>query len=89
MVSLRTWPQCEEADTEEAEKEGEAEVEEVEVEAEEDKAEEKDEADGEGEEEPTAEEASPLRTQSLSGWLLSPWIHIAGQLKEKQITQAH
>lgn len=34
------------------------------------------------------EEDSPLSTQSLSGWLLSPWIHIAGQLKKKHITQA-
>lgn len=25
--------------------------------------------------------ALPVITQSLSGWLLSPWIHMAGQLK--------
>lgn len=25
----------------------------------------------------------PVNTQSLSGWLLSPWIHIAGHLEER------
>lgn len=29
----------------------------------------------------------PFNTQSLSGWDLSPWIHIAGHLKLKMITQ--
>lgn len=26
----------------------------------------------------------PVSTQSLSGWLLSPWIHMAGHLNKKQ-----
>lgn len=28
----------------------------------------------------------PDNTQSLSGWLLSPWIHIAGHLEDKSAT---
>lgn len=29
--------------------------------------------------------ALPVITQSLSGWLLSPWIHMAGQLKNTKM----